>query len=55
MREHKIVRVKMSKNFSEEEALMNKMSADGWTVVSVSPDALTTISIHLLIAFSREI
>ncbi|MFR1807625.1 MAG: DUF4177 domain-containing protein [Pygmaiobacter massiliensis] len=54
MKEYKIMRVKMSKDFSEEESLMNTMASEGWEVVSVSPDAHTKLTIHLLITFSRE-
>ena len=54
MKEHKIIRVKMSKDFSEEENVMNKMSSEGWEVVSVSQDAFSKLTIHLLITFSRQ-
>lgn len=54
MKEYKIMRVKMSKDFSEEENLMNTMASEDWEVVSVSPDAHTKLTIHLLITFSRE-
>ena len=53
VKEYKIMRVKMSKDFSEEESLMNTMASEGWEVVSVSPDAHTKLTIHLL-TFSRE-
>ena len=39
---------------SEGENLMNTMASEGWEVVSVSPDAHTKLTIHLLITFSRE-
>ena len=54
MKEYKIIRIKMSKDFSDEETLMNKMSSDGWEVVSVAPDATTKLTVHILSTFSRE-
>ena len=54
MKEYKIIRIKMSKDFSDEETLMNKMSSEGWDVVSVAPDATTKLTVHILITFSRD-
>lgn len=54
MKEYKLMRVKVTKDFLEEENLMNKMSAEGWEVVSVSTDAYTRMTMHCLITFSRE-
>ncbi|WP_010169327.1 DUF4177 domain-containing protein [Candidatus Epulonipiscium viviparus] len=54
MKEYKLIRIKVSKEFVAEETLMNKMATEGWEVISVSPDAHTKVGLHLLITFARE-
>ncbi len=54
MKEYKLVRVKMTKDFLREESLMNKMALEGWEVVSVSSESSVHLTVQLLITFSRE-
>lgn len=54
MKEYKILEIRREKNLQNAEDLMNRMAVEGWEVVSVVPDAHSSIHVKLIITFVRE-
>lgn len=55
MKEYKIIEVKKDKDFETAETIMKEMSEKGWEVVSIAPDAHSSLRMQLMITFQRNI
>ena len=55
MKEYKVIDIKKEKTNENLEKLMNTMAKDGWDVISIQQDPLSSLNIQFVVTFSRNI
>lgn len=55
MKEYRVVDIKKEKTNENLEKKLNAMAKEGWEVISIQQDPLSSLSIQLIVTFCRNI